>query len=81
MSHILKKSKQNSDSQPNILELGTRSLNKQHTNRTLVIPKVALAICGYKGDGKMSVDVKLIIQSDGEKFIKITPIISKENKR
>lgn len=80
MSIISKKSKQNSDSQPNILELGKRSLNKQHTNRTLVIPKVALAICGYKGDGKMSADVKLVIYPDGEKFIKITPIISREKK-
>ena len=70
-----------SKSEPNILEMGSRSLNKQHTNRTLVIPKVALAICGYKGDGKMSVDVKLIIYPDGEKFIKITPIISMENKK
>ena len=75
MSNILKKSKQNSDSQPNVLELGPRSLNKQHTNRTLVIPKVALAICGYKGDGKMTADVKLFIYPNGEKIIQITPII------
>lgn len=75
MVNILKKTKQNSDSQPNVLELGTRSLNKQHTNRTMVIPKIALAMCGYKGNGKMSADVKLIIQSNGEKFIKITPIL------
>ena len=75
------KSTQNQNkSEPNILELGSRSLNKQHTNRTLVIPKIAMSICGYRGDGKMSADVKLIINPDGEKFIKITPIISKENK-
>jgi len=73
--------KKKSDIQPNILELGSRVLNKQHTNRTLVIPKIALSMCGYKGDGKMLADVKLIINSDGEKFIKITPIISKENER
>ena len=73
--------KKKSDIQPNILELGSRVLNKQHTNRTLVIPKIALSLCGYKGDGKMLADVKLIINSDGEKFIKITPIISKENER
>ena len=72
------KSQNKSKSKPNIIEMGTRSLNKQHTNRTLVIPKVALAICGYKGDGKMSADVKLVIYPDGEKFIKITPIISRE---
>ena len=80
MVNILKKSKQNSDSQPNVLELGKRSLNRQHTNRTLVIPKVALSICGYKGDGKMTADVKLVINSDGEKFIKITPILKGEKK-
>ena len=73
--------KKKSDIQPNILELGSRVLNKQHTNRTLVIPKIALSMCGYRGDGKMLADVKLIINSDGEKFIKITPIISKENER
>ena len=69
-----------SKSVPNVIEMGTRSLNKQHTNRTLVIPKIALSICGYKGDGKMLADVKLIINPDGEKFIKITPIISGEKK-
>ena len=74
------KSHTQSKSEPNVIELGSRVLNKQHTNRTLVIPKIALAICGYKGDGKMSADVKLIIYPNGEKFIKITPILSKENK-
>ena len=78
MSNISKKSKQNRDSQPNILELGERSLNKQHTNRTLVIPKIALSVCGYRGDGKMTADVKLVINPDGEKFIKITPILKGE---
>ena len=65
---------------PNILELGTRSLNKQHTNRTLVIPKVALAICGYKGDGKMTANVKLFIYPDGKKVIQITPILKGDEK-
>jgi len=69
-----------SKSEPNVLELGSRSLNKQHTNRTLVIPKTALLICGYRGNGKMTADVKLIINPNGEKFIKITPIISGEKK-
>jgi hypothetical protein len=75
-----KPSKKMSVSEPRILEMGSRSLNKQHTNRTLVIPKVALSICGYKGDGKMTADVKLVINSDGEKFIKITPILKGEKK-
>ena len=71
------KSKIQNKSEPNVIELGSRVLNKQHTNRTLVIPKIALAMCGYKGDGKMSADVKLIIYPDGKKVIQITPILSK----
>jgi hypothetical protein len=71
------KTKIQSKSEPNVIELGSRVLNKQHTNRTLVIPKIALAMCGYKGDGKMSADVKLIIYPDGKKVIQITPILSK----
>jgi hypothetical protein len=58
---------------PNEINLGTRSLNRQHTNRTLVIPKFALLACGYKGGKKMTVDVKLVIESDGSKFIKLIP--------
>ena len=74
------KSNNQSKSEPNILEMGSRSLNKQHTNRTLVIPKVALAICGYKGDGKMTADVKLFIYPNGEKIIQITPILQGKKK-
>ncbi len=69
-----------SGTQPNILELGSRVLNRQHTNRTLVIPKIALAMCGYKGDGKMTADVKLFIYPDGRKIIQITPILKGEKK-
>ena len=71
------KSKIQNKSEPNVIELGTRVLNKQHTNRNMIIPKIALAMCGYKGDGKMSADVKLIIYPDGKKVIQITPILSK----
>jgi hypothetical protein len=58
---------------PNEINLGIRSLNRQHTNRTLVIPKFALLACGYRGEKKMTVEVKLIIESDGSKFIKLIP--------
>jgi hypothetical protein len=81
MSSISQKSKQKSDSQPNILELGSRSLNKQHTNRTMVIPKIALSMCGYKGDGKMLADVNLLIYPDGQKVIQVIPILSKGNSK
>jgi len=62
-------------SEPNVIELGSRVLNKQHTNRTLVIPKIALSMCGYKGKGKMTADVKLAVYPDGKKIIMITPIL------
>jgi hypothetical protein len=58
---------------PNEINLGSRSLNRQHTNRTLVIPKFALLACGYKGQQKMTVEVKLVIEPDGSKFIKLIP--------
>ncbi len=70
------KSTQNQNkSEPNILELGSRSLNKQHSNRTLVIPSIAMSICGYKGKGKMTADVKVAVYPDGKKIIMITPIL------
>jgi hypothetical protein len=57
----------------NVIDLGIRSLNRQHTNRTLVIPKFALLACGYRAEKKMTVEVKLVIESDGSKFIKLVP--------
>lgn len=74
------KSHTQSKSEPNVIELGSRVLNKQHTNRTLVIPKIALNICGYKGNGKMTANVVVVINPNGEKFIKITPILKGEKK-
>jgi len=55
-------------------DLGDRSLNKQHSNRTIVIPKVALENCGCntKTD-KMSANVTLVKEANGENYIKVTP--------
>jgi len=78
---MVSKTSNQSKSEPNILEMGSRSLNKQHTNRTLVIPKIALSLCGYKGNGKMTADVKLLIYPDGQKVIQIIPILSKGNSK
>jgi hypothetical protein len=78
---MVSKTSNQSKSEPNILEMGSRSLNKQHTNRTLVIPKIALSLCGYKGNGKMTADVKLLIYPDGQKVIQVTPILSKGNSK
>jgi len=62
-------------------DLGERSLNKQHNNRTIVIPKVALENCGCdtKSD-KMSASVTLVQEPNGETFIKVTPKKCKEVK-
>ena len=55
-------------------DLGDRSLNKQHSNRTIVIPKVALENCGcnIKAD-KMSANVTLVKEANGESYIKVRP--------
>jgi hypothetical protein len=62
-----------SKSEPSFLNLGTRMLNKQHQNRTLVIPKIALSNCGCTGDGKMSADIILVQESKEIRYIKVTP--------
>lgn len=68
-----KKYQKNNKNEPNVIELGERTLNKQHKNRTIVIPKVALKNCGCNGNGKMLADVKFVQDTNGEKFIKVTP--------
>ena len=55
--------------------LGERSLNKQHNNRTLVIPKLALENLGYDiTEDKMSANVLIVQEANGEKYIKVIPI-------
>jgi len=54
--------------------LGERSLNKQHNNRTLVIPKLALENLGYDiTEDKMSANVLIVQEANGEKYIKVIP--------
>ena len=54
--------------------LGERSLNKQHNNRTMVIPKLALENLGYDiTKDKMSADVIIVQEANGEQYIKIIP--------
>ena len=54
--------------------LGERSLNKQHNNRTLVIPKIALENLGYDiTEDKMSANVLIVQEAIGEKYIKVIP--------
>ena len=60
-------------------DLGDRSLNKQHNNRTIVIPKVALENCGCDTSAdKMSASVTLVQEPNGETFIKVKPKKCKE---
>ena len=60
-------------------DLGDRSLNKQHNNRTIVIPKVALENCGCDtSSDKMSASVTLVQEPNGESYIKVKPKKCKE---
>ena len=51
-------------------DLGTRALNKQNKNKTIVVPKVALDNCGLKDASEMK--VSLVQSANGEKFIKLS---------
>ena len=51
-------------------DLGTRALNKQNKNKTIVIPKVALENCGLKDANEMK--ISLVQSTNGEKFIKLS---------
>ena len=54
--------------------LGERSLNKQHNNRTMVIPKLALENLGYDiTKDKMTADVIIVQEANGEQYLKIIP--------
>ena len=51
-------------------EFGTRALNKQNKNKSIVIPKVALENCGLGDSDEMR--VSLVQSANGEKFIKLS---------
>ena len=54
--------------------LGERSLNKQHNNRTMVIPKLALENLGYDiTKDKMSANVIIVQEANGTSYIKVIP--------
>jgi len=56
-------------------DFGTRSLNKQNKNKTIVIPRVCLENLGSELD-KMK--VSLVQTTNGEKFIKLENPDAKE---
>ena len=51
-------------------DLGTRALNKQNKNKTIVVPRVALENCGLEDSDEMQ--VTLVQSTNGEKFIKLS---------
>lgn len=65
-----KNQSQNNNSEPAVVDFGTRKISNQNFSKMIAIPKDALRNCG---NGKaMSVNVKLV-QQNGEKFIKLIP--------
>lgn len=56
------------------IEFGSRKLNTQNFSKTVVLPKEALANCGCDmNNNDVMLDVRLV-QKDGERYIKLTPV-------
>lgn len=53
------------------LDFGNRKISDQNSSKMVAIPKTALANCGC--ENPTEVNIKLI-QKNGEKFLKFTPI-------
>jgi len=63
--------KKPSDNPPAVIDFGNRKISNQNFSKMVALPKDALRNCG---NGKaMSVNVKLV-QENGEKFLKLTPV-------
>lgn len=70
-----KQTKKNADSNlPMVTDFGNRTISSQNFSKIVALPKTALINCGI--ESKM-VNVKLV-QQDGEKFLKLTPIAEKK---
>lgn len=62
------------------IEFGSRKLNTQNFSKTVVLPKEALANCGCDmNNNDILLDVKLV-QKDGERYIKLTPVFKTQTK-
>lgn len=61
------------DFEPLVMDFGTRTISDQNFSKMVALPKTALTNCG----NPEKVNVKLV-QQDGEKFLKLTPIAQKE---
>ncbi|MDH5431228.1 MAG: hypothetical protein OEW78_05015 [Nitrosopumilus sp.] len=65
------KKKQNSDSEFIETDFGERTISQQNFSRIIAIPRQALANCGIEQKSKVNVT---LVQSNNERFIKISPI-------
>jgi hypothetical protein len=63
-----------SNSKPMITDFGNRTISSQNFSKIVALPKTALINCGIEST---KVNVKLV-QQDGEKFLKLTPIAEKK---
>ena len=56
------------------VDFGNRKIASQNFSKLVTLPKEALANCGCNvNDKNIQMDVKLV-QKDGEKYIKLTPV-------
>ena len=64
--------------EPVVMDFGTRKISNQNFSKMVAIPKTALMNCG--NSDTTQVDVKLV-QQNGEKFIKLTPICQTDKEK
>ena len=74
-NHNRKKASNNSELR--VVEYGTRKISNCNFSKLVALPKNALLNCG--GENLNEVDVKLV-QQNGERFIKLTPICETKKK-
>jgi len=71
-----KKSQKQDQNQELEVDFGNRKVTSQNFSKLVALPKEALRGCGCNLEDKnIKVDVKLV-QKDGEKYIKLTPVCS-----
>ena len=64
----------NSNSESMVTDFGNRTISSQNFSKIVALPKTALINCGMEYS---MVNVKLV-QQDGEKYLKLTPIAEKK---
>ncbi len=76
-NHGLKqaKSKTAVNNHPMVTDFGNRTISSQNFSKIVTLPKTALTNCGKEAT---KVNVKLV-QDNGERYIKLTPMSEKES--